>query len=115
MREVALVARRTVIGASFLLAAISAVGAQAPVPVSEGGGVFALIDDHAAMMLLIDPDSGVILGANKSAQAFYGYQALVGMKIQDINVLSPEEIAWLEHGDDGRDRDGRDRLTGTPF
>jgi len=29
--------------------------------------------------------------------------------------LSPEEIAWLEHGDDGRDRDGRDRLTGTPF
>jgi len=45
------------------------------------------------MMVLIYPDSGVILGANKTARSFYGYERLVGMRIQDVNVLSPEEIA----------------------
>lgn len=93
MRIVDFALGRVALGAGLLLAALAAAGAQAPALGSAGGGIFSLIDDHAAMMLLIDPDSGVILGANKSAQSFYGYERLVGMRIQDINVLSPEEIA----------------------
>lgn len=81
------------LGACLLLAAIAAAGAQSPALDPAGGGIFSLVDGHAAMMLLIDPETGVILGANKSARAFYGYERLVGMRIQDVNVLSPDEIA----------------------
>lgn len=61
-------------------------------------GVFdfrTMMDNHGAVMLLIDPDSGAILYANAAASTFYGYPpaALFGMTIADINMLSPEEIA----------------------
>lgn len=93
MRKVDFPARRVALVACLLLAAIAAAGAQGAGQAAELGGIFSLVDDHAAMMLLIDPDSGVILGVNKAARAFYGYDRLVGMGIQDINVLSPDEIA----------------------
>jgi PAS domain S-box-containing protein len=50
---------------------------------------------HHAVMLLIDPLSGCIVDANYSAELFYGYDLdkLRRMKIHDINILSPEEIA----------------------
>ena len=50
--------------------------------------------DHNAIMLLIDPESGMIVDANNSAVDFYGYtrEELVHMKISDINMLSPEQI-----------------------
>lgn len=93
MRNVARVARRALIGASLLLAMAVAVVAQAATRGAAGGDVVSLLDDHAAMMLLIDPGTGSILAANKAARAFYGYDRLVGMKIQDLNVLSPDEVA----------------------
>ncbi|WP_052813078.1 PAS domain-containing sensor histidine kinase [Desulfonatronum thioautotrophicum] len=51
--------------------------------------------NHGAVMLLIDPDSGAILDANQAAVRFYGYghEKLISMNIQDINPLSPEEVA----------------------
>jgi PAS domain S-box-containing protein len=45
-------------------------------------------------MLLIDPQSGAIMDANKAAALFYGYprDRLCTMFIQDINTLTPEEV-----------------------
>jgi len=50
--------------------------------------------DHTAVKLIIDPDTGDILDANRAAADFYGwpYKQLTRMKIQDINTLPPEDI-----------------------
>jgi PAS domain S-box-containing protein len=55
----------------------------------------ALFERHMAVMLLIEPDSGRILDANAEAVRFYGYsrEQLRTMTIQQINQLSPEEVA----------------------
>ena len=48
-----------------------------------------MFNEHNAVMLLIEPETGTILDANPSALAFYGYSRdeLLSMKIQDVNVL----------------------------
>ncbi len=53
-----------------------------------------MFDNNHAVMLLLDPDEGRIVDANPAACDFYGWPAdrLRGMKINDINTLSPEEI-----------------------
>lgn len=45
-------------------------------------------------MLLIDPDTGDILDANRAAVGFYGYnkETLTAMRIHDINTLNQEKI-----------------------
>ncbi|MCV6613274.1 MAG: EAL domain-containing protein [Amphritea sp.] len=50
---------------------------------------------HSAVMLLIDPSSGKIIEANTAASEFYGYpiSTLQGMAIQQINTLTPEQVA----------------------
>ena len=49
---------------------------------------------HAAVKLLIDPDTGSIIEANEAAVNYYGwsYEQLKQMKIQDINTLPPEDV-----------------------
>lgn len=51
--------------------------------------------DTRAVGLLIDPDSGAIVDANRMAVRYYGYslEQLQQLKITDINILPPEEIA----------------------
>jgi len=51
-------------------------------------------DNHSAAMLLIDPDSGEIVRANRSAEVFYGYSAaqFKRLTIHKINTLSKTEI-----------------------
>ena len=51
-------------------------------------------ESHSAVMLLVDPNSGLILEANKSAADFYGYSLneLRGMPIERINRLSPDQV-----------------------
>ncbi len=44
-------------------------------------------------VLLIEPDSGVILDANGAAQRFYGYPDLTRKKIQEINTFTSEQVA----------------------
>ncbi len=46
-------------------------------------------------MLLIDPDSGVIMDANRAASEFYGYSTstLCGMNLTDISQLETAQIA----------------------
>lgn len=53
-----------------------------------------LFDEHGAIMLLIDAESGAILYANYAAADFYGYEKaqLETMNIAQLNALSPDEI-----------------------
>ncbi len=54
----------------------------------------AVFENHSAIKILIDPDSGHIIEANKAAVNFYGwsYEQLKQMKIQEINTLPSEDI-----------------------
>ena len=54
-----------------------------------------MFERHAAIMLLIELQTGAILDANQAAVNFYGYSKaqLCGMFIQEINMLPPEQVA----------------------
>ena len=53
-----------------------------------------LFSNSKAPMLLVDPTNGLIVEANRAAYEFYGFGdgRLESMSINEINVLSPEEI-----------------------
>jgi PAS domain S-box-containing protein/putative nucleotidyltransferase with HDIG domain len=53
-----------------------------------------LFDEHAAVKLIIDPDTGSLIDANEAASQYYGWprERLKAMKITEINTLTPEEI-----------------------
>lgn len=54
-----------------------------------------LINDHQSIMIIVHPTTGEIYYANQAAVDFYGYplDALVNMNINQINTLTPEDIA----------------------
>lgn len=54
-----------------------------------------IFEEHSAVMLLIEPNSGKIIKANQAAVRFYGYtmSQLSQMQIQEINLLPLEEVA----------------------
>jgi PAS domain S-box-containing protein len=54
-----------------------------------------MFERHQAVMLLIDPESGIIVDANAAASRFYGYppERLRAMRIQDLNQLKPGDVA----------------------
>jgi diguanylate cyclase (GGDEF)-like protein/PAS domain S-box-containing protein len=56
-----------------------------------------MINNHQAIMLLIEPMSGRIIEANKAATEFYGYsnEELLQMNIQDINMMDSEQIYMM--------------------
>ena len=53
-----------------------------------------LFEDHSAVMLILDPETGNIVDANQAAADFYGWpmDQLCRMCIQEINTLSPEAV-----------------------
>ena len=53
-----------------------------------------MFENHSAVMLLVEPDSGKILDSNNSATNFYGYtrKEITSMNISDINTLESEEV-----------------------
>ncbi|MHB9012678.1 MAG: PAS domain S-box protein [Ignavibacteriaceae bacterium] len=53
-----------------------------------------IFEDHAAVKLLIDPDTGNIVDANKAAGEYYGWSRdeLKQMNVRQINTLPFEEI-----------------------
>jgi diguanylate cyclase (GGDEF)-like protein/PAS domain S-box-containing protein len=53
-----------------------------------------LFQNHASIMLLVEPDTGRILDANAAACHFYGYgwKELTGRSIHDINTLPPDQV-----------------------
>jgi PAS domain S-box-containing protein len=54
-----------------------------------------IFEQDRAVKLLIEPDTGKILKANRAAASFYGYpvETLQQLLISDINQLDPAEIA----------------------
>ncbi len=57
----------------------------------------AMLKGHAAVMLILEAETGKILDANPAATDFYGYtrEELLSMKVQDINMLPKEETKAL--------------------
>jgi PAS domain S-box-containing protein len=53
-----------------------------------------IFEDHAAVKLLIEPESGAIIDANKAAEQYYGWTRaeLKRMYIQQINTLPAEQV-----------------------
>lgn len=53
-----------------------------------------MFENHSALMLLINPDTGELINANKAATNFYGYtrEELLNKKIFDLNILPEHEI-----------------------
>ena len=53
-----------------------------------------LFEEHSSVMLLIEPQSGKIVGANAAAAEFYGYsqETLINMNIAQMHTLSEAEI-----------------------
>jgi len=54
----------------------------------------AMFEEHAAVKLLIDPDTGDIVDANRAAAEFYGWsrEELRRMRINQINTLPAERV-----------------------
>lgn len=52
------------------------------------------LENNDAVILMINPKTCKIIFANNSAIKFYGYEkdVLIGMNLNNINILSPEEI-----------------------
>lgn len=65
-----------------------------------------VFDNHTAVKLLIDPDTGSIIEANGAAVNYYGWprERLLTMKIQEINMLPPEDVKREMEETRGRDR-----------
>lgn len=70
-------------------------GSAAAHPSAGDPSFRAMFRGHDAVMLLIDPATGSIVDANPAAAAFYGHavDALRTMSIQDINALTPQQVA----------------------
>jgi PAS domain S-box-containing protein len=53
-----------------------------------------LFENHSAVKIILDPDTGAILDANDAAAQYYGWtrEELKHMKIYQINTQSPEEV-----------------------
>lgn len=53
-----------------------------------------IFENNHAVMLIVNPKSGLIIDANPAASLFYGYkrEVLRQMKVNQINTLSAEEI-----------------------
>lgn len=53
-----------------------------------------LFEDSYSIMLIIHPETGRIIDANKAACNYYGYQKqeLLNLRIQEINTLSEKQV-----------------------
>jgi PAS domain S-box-containing protein len=53
-----------------------------------------MFERHSSVMLLVEPETGLITGANEASARFYGYSIaeLLTMRIDQINILSPEQV-----------------------
>lgn len=63
--------------------------------IAEDSGLLdKLLDDHSAIMLMIDSETGIILDANSTAVNYYGYtfDELTSMTISEINTMTQSEV-----------------------
>jgi len=61
----------------------------------SGWNFRAIFDRHDSVMLMIEPETGKIVDANRAAERFYGRsrKVLCAQSIDEINTLPPEKIA----------------------
>ena len=85
--------RLLLIGSAVILALVTPV--VLPLAKASDNLLSSLFRQHTAIMLFIDPASGAIVDANLAASQFYGrpLAELKKLRIQDINALTPEEVA----------------------
>jgi len=59
--------------------------------------LYAMFNEHSAIMMLLEPDTGKIVDVNPAACKFYGYskEEFLQLSIQDINTLDPQEVKEL--------------------
>ncbi len=55
----------------------------------------AIFEHNKSVMMLIDPDTGEIIDANKAACNFYGFNNLKSKKVYSINQFSDEQVNEL--------------------
>jgi len=79
---------------NFLLIALLLLS-MTSVKASAAPGFMELFEKQGAIMLLINPEDGMIVDANPAASQFYGYsrEQLQQMSIQQINTLAREQVA----------------------
>ena len=68
---------------------------QAEQKLKESEEIFRkMFESHAAIQLVIEPDTGTIVDANPAAAKFYGWpiEELRCMKIEQLSTLSPETV-----------------------
>ncbi len=55
----------------------------------------ALFEDNVSVMILIDPERGVIVDANRAASSYYGYPLaeMRGMRMSRLNTCSEQQIS----------------------
>jgi len=83
-----------VVGASGIARSIAA-RLQAEHKLKESESRFRRVfENNGSVMLLIDPDTGLISSANQAAARFYGYSQdqLAGMSVDSINMLPSPEL-----------------------
>ncbi|MEE4314079.1 MAG: PAS domain S-box protein, partial [Desulfofustis sp.] len=58
-----------------------------------------MFEEHSAVMLLIDPDTGSIIKANSAAASYYGYSldTMLQMQVQQLNASPPAETSQNMH------------------
>lgn len=80
---------------ALLFAALAAIALLASAAAMPAPLPYEMFEKHGAVMLLIDPASGEIIDANDAAASFYGYDKgkLLSLRISDLNILKPEEVA----------------------
>jgi len=61
----------------------------------SGWNFRAIFDGHDSVMLMIEPETGKIIDANRAAERFYGRsrKVLCAQSIDEINTLPPEKLA----------------------
>lgn len=80
---------------SLLLALLVMVPASLAVVMARSDLLSSLFHQHAAVMLFVDPETGEIVDANRTAAEFYGYpvSTLRRMTIEQLNALDPAAVA----------------------
>ena len=65
------------------------------IPAPDDQAFHSMFDKDLEIMLLIEPETGLIVDANQTAVNFYGYakSKLCNMSINEINTLLPEQVA----------------------
>ncbi len=78
----------------LLFAAFSLTLSAYAFPMDSSPDFSKFFDEHGAIIMMTDPDTGAILYANKAASTFFGYskEKLESLNIFAIKTMTPEEL-----------------------